>query len=593
MNAAPPGPADPGYLATLGLQWAPFLDRIDDRFFYADPVLVQRLDLLQHLTQFGDMLLGVIGPAGSGKSTLLQQFIARGGAAWRCCRISGAQTASVDELLARLCAGFAVDVTADQERTKAALLRQFQSLRHATQLPVILIDDAEQLPDPILKALLALGGSARETLKLVRIVLFAAPGLEQKLIQAGLHSPQQPLLHSLEMPLFDIQQSAAYLMYRLAVAGYSGDSPFSLTEIRALHKAAEGLPGKLNVLAHETLMERAGRIAARNKAGAGAPAVPAARAKRLALLGGLAGLAALTWYLLQSGLPTLPDTTPEPPPEMALAPAARPIEAAPEPPEATAPADESPAGDAESDAAAPQNEAPAQADTSTAGTAGETAAAPTPEPVLPDTQTADSLAVADTAAGPDSSAAAEPTALSAAPTAPADSSADTPAATVSAETSAPEPTPASAALPIAAAAEPAPPAPEPTTAGASSATAPAQDESPAATAAPEGSAAAAIHREDWLQQRAPTHYTLQLLGVRSEDSLRGYLDRHAPPDPVAYFRTDYKGGDWYVLVQGDYPSMAAARAAVAGLPAAIRKAKPWPRSFASVHADIEKAGAEN
>ncbi|MFP5506837.1 MAG: ExeA family protein, partial [Gammaproteobacteria bacterium] len=269
MNAAAPQPADPDYLVTLGLQRAPFLDRIDDRFFYADPALVQRLDLLQHLTQFGDMLLGVIGPPGSGKSTLLQQFITRGGTAWRCCRINGAQTGSVDELLARLGAGFAVDVAADQERTKAALLRQFQSLRHATQLPVILIDDALQLPDPILKALLALGGSAKDTLKLVRIALFAEPGLEQKLIQAGLHSPQQPLLHSLDMPVFDIQQSAAYLMYRLAVAGYSGDSPFSLTEIRALHKAAEGLPGKLNVLAHETLMERAGRIAARNKTDAG------------------------------------------------------------------------------------------------------------------------------------------------------------------------------------------------------------------------------------------------------------------------------------------------------------------------------------
>jgi hypothetical protein len=106
-------------------------------------------------------------------------------------------------------------------------------------------------------------------------------------------------------------------MYRLAVAGYSGDSPFSLTEIRALHKAAEGLPGRLNVLAHETLMERAGRIASRNKTGAakktsGGPAMPGAtrKLKRLGILGGTLGLAALAWLALQSGFLELPMPAP-------------------------------------------------------------------------------------------------------------------------------------------------------------------------------------------------------------------------------------------------------------------------------------------
>ncbi|HEY9197773.1 MAG TPA: hypothetical protein VIR60_00315, partial [Gammaproteobacteria bacterium] len=88
MSAPAPQP-NPDYLTGLGLQRAPFLDQIDDRFFYADPMLVQRLDLLQHLAQFGDMLLGVSGPAGSGKSTLLQQILLRGGTTWRGCRLNG------------------------------------------------------------------------------------------------------------------------------------------------------------------------------------------------------------------------------------------------------------------------------------------------------------------------------------------------------------------------------------------------------------------------------------------------------------------------------------------------------------------------
>jgi DamX protein len=594
--------ADPGYLSTLGLQRAPFLDQIDDRFFYADPVLVQRLDLLQHLTQFGDMLLGVLGPNGSGKSTLLQQFISRGGTAWRCCRIHGAQIGAAEELFAKLALCFALDTGADPERTKAALLRHFQSLKLTSQLPVILIDDAHLLPDVILKALLDLGGSAKETLKLARIVLFAEPGLEQKLTQAGLHSPQQPLLHSLEVPSFDIQQSAAYLMYRLAVAGYSGDSPFSLTEIRALHKAAEGLPGRLNVLAHETLMERAGRIAARNKTGAaktsGGPAMPGAtrKLKRLGILGGTLGLAALAWLALQSGLLELPMPAPSlEEPHLTQTPIDLPIpestesasdEAAPEEiaePEATE--------HALTEEAAHPIDMPAEKPASTLESTPAEAAA---EPGIAtfDTSPPAATPVPATTTGPTAtpvpatSAESEPATLAAIDTPAAEPPqvpTEPPAATASGETSAQPPEAAG-------------------TAGSAGAPEPQRDAPPAAitpsspgiaAATPVASVAApnAIHREDWLQERPATHYTLQLLGVRSETALRDYLAKHKPPGPVAYFRTDYKGGEWYVLVQGDYPSMAAARAAIAALPAAVRKAQPWPRSFATVHADIEKAGA--
>jgi DamX protein len=94
---------------------------------------------------------------------------------------------------------------------------------------------------------------------------------------------------------------------------------------------------------------------------------------------------------------------------------------------------------------------------------------------------------------------------------------------------------------------------------------------------------------EWLQSRPPQHFTLQLLGGRSEKSLRDYLRQNRVPDPVATFRTVFKGGNWFVLIHGDFTSMAEARAAIAALPANVRNGKPWARSFASVHTDIQKA----
>ncbi len=86
-------------------------------------------------------------------------------------------------------------------------------------------------------------------------------------------------------------------MFRLAAAGYSGECPFSLTEIRALHKSTAGVPGKLNIQAHELLLEHAGRIALRKQV-----ATPSSRRIRPAVVLGLIGslvAVALAWYLNQ------------------------------------------------------------------------------------------------------------------------------------------------------------------------------------------------------------------------------------------------------------------------------------------------------
>lgn len=586
------------YLAGLGLQRAPFLDQIDDLFFYADPQLVQRLDLLQHLIQFGDMLLGVSGPAGSGKSTLLQQLLRRGTATWRSCRLNGGQIHQPGDLLMLLADGFGMDRNATPERFKADLLRLCQTLRHTGQIPVVVVDDAQLLPDPVLKALLELCGDARSTLKQLRVVLFSEPGLEQRLSQGGLHSPLQPLLHNLDLPRFDDHQTAAYLMYRLAAAGYSGESPFSLTEIRALHKAADGLPGRLNVLAHETLVERASRVAARRgtpdaKAGHGRqPLLVAGTAAGVLLLGVLAG------YLLsrpdRESAPEAPaetESAPEPAPtstaqpapetpaaatpEAGAAPATKteitppgtsppvPTETAAEPPAAVTPAT------AEATGASPDAQTPTPAATGTApppATAGPAATAspaaateakPAPVTASPEPPAAQSTAIAE----PAPTETAAPPAAGAAPDAP-ETGTDT--GSTPPVTAAAEPSPKAEPGPPPAPAEPAPSPPRPL------------------------NLPADVLQSDWLLERPPAHFALQLLAVRNPDSLRGYLRDHAIPAPVAVFHARLKGSDWYVLVQGDYPSMGAARAAVAELPAAVRKSKPWPRSFVSIHTDIRK-----
>jgi septal ring-binding cell division protein DamX/type II secretory pathway predicted ATPase ExeA len=618
------------YLATLGLQQHPYLDPTDARFFYADPGLIQRLDLLQHLTQFGDMLLGVTGAVGSGKSTLAQQFFLRSSSAsWRSCHLNGTQLQEPAELLAKLAEGFGLHATVTAERLKADLVRHCQSLRQNAQLPVVVIDDAQLLPDSVLSDLLALADDdAFATLKLLRIILFSEPGFEQRLVAMGLHSPSRPLLHCMDIPHFDAQQTAAYLMFRLAAAGYSGECPFSLTEIRALHKSTAGVPGKLNIQAHELLLEHAGRIALRKQV-----VTPSPRRTRpavvLGLIGSLAAVA-LAWYLnqdrvvweslarLASAPPWIPATDSKPAAERSQ-PTAKPkeeskvaLESTPDKLQqdvikrfitenpaitpaltidsailenATPPMDAIhnlapalPALEAHPASVPPfiQPVADGTSDTQASGPTPLTATDLAPAPQAADNTAATKPVPSDT---PDQPAETPPAEAPVGAT-----KAQTPESGQTATTELPKKSqPPITTAPLATVTPPAtPPAP------AAEPSQPAADAVPAPAARTPAPKTTEQLGTEWLLSRAGSRFTLQLLGGRSEKSLREYLRRNRIPEPVATFRTTFKGSDWYGLVHGDFPTMAAAQATVDTLPANVRKAKPWARSFATVHEAMQQ-----
>lgn len=565
----------------LGLDRAPFLDQIDDHFFYADPVLIQRLDLLQHLTRFGDMLLGISGPRGSGKTTLLRQFLQRGNTTWRSCLIDGGRIEQPVELLTRLAEGFGQNMTVPPQRLKADLIRYCQGLQHNSQQAVIVIEDAHLLPDPALKVLLELGGDARETLKLIRVLMFGEPGLEQRLIAAGLHSPQQPLLHSLDIPRFNEQQTAAYLMYRLAVAGFSGDSPFSLTEIRAMHKAAEGLPGKLNALAHETLIDRANRAGARKRAKSDPEAVestipprPRARTRALALLGLLLVVGVIGYFLRSGSLqPWLGKLIPQQTASVEI-PSALPVE----PLELTRP---------DPQVTEPETREPGEAieQLGLAENLELTQESKQPTDIKEDNLTSadpGSIATTEQAPQPDVALTPEAAPETLQPMPPLESTEG-----VVDEAPDQKPVDATSAGPV-----PKPETtPKPTEIPEKTLETSPPQETLAHTAprqAPTDPENPGVLGSTWLLERPPTHFALQLLGVHSAASLNSFVAAHPIPTPAASFHTEYKGGDWYVLVQGDYPNLKAALAAVNTLPAALRTSKPWPRTFASIQAEIRK-----
>jgi len=536
-------PEAASYLERLSLNHEPFADTIDDRFFYAGTTLMQRLDLLSHLTQFGDSVVLVSGPTGSGKTTLLSRFASQANSQWRLCLLNADE---FDHFPERLAHALKSGPTANEQE----LLSQWAARTDNSQLLVIVIDNAEQLNDTAFERLCALLGQT--TANRIRLILFGSPEAQQAYKQAFEQKQLDCSAQLLEMPRLSEEETASYLMYRLAVAGYSGENPFTATEIRAICKASDGRPSGINRLARQALLERQARVGSKRMRVHQDGRKVGSLIWRLATIGVLALAGWLGWQKLYPPAPT--DQTPA-----AQAPMEERPLAIPEPAPLTVPAVTSPppvetTDRLETQVAEQQREEPRP----------EAEPLATAQARLSASRTDHAIADLTTAAPPVAGAANETQPAEAAeqPVAPAVQETREPTATTSdkgTEQSTDSQTPVDIPAPETVAQQPAP-EPEPLP-----------------------------HRESWLLAQPETSFTLQLLGSRNAKAVTGYIrQHHLDIQQTAIYKGMYKGTEWYVLLYGIYPSRQAAVDARTALPAVIRRDKPWARTLKTVHSAIRE-----
>ncbi|MEE8429200.1 MAG: SPOR domain-containing protein [Gammaproteobacteria bacterium] len=245
------------YQARLKLERAPFINRTPGKSFFADPELLQRLDLLQHLVQFSDLLLIVNGPRGSGKTVLLHGLAGNAEENWRICKLNAEIILDQNALLTCIADSYKLDSAAVREDLPRRLASRWKALQLLGKYPVLLIDNAHCMDSSLLRTLLHLDGNPRATLHSVRIILFSEVDIGQRLAQEVFDEPEEAvLMHSMELPPFSEQQTTSYLACRLAAAGHSGESPFSAHEVHSIHKVSGGLPYRINELAHQILLKQ-------------------------------------------------------------------------------------------------------------------------------------------------------------------------------------------------------------------------------------------------------------------------------------------------------------------------------------------------
>ena len=247
---------EPAYLAAYGLTEAPFSPQHQDRFLYLSPELGEQLELLRHYTQYGNLLLIVSGEHGVGKTSLKQRFIATALEEWQICEIQAHTMMDASLLLKQVANGFGItEAPLDPRALFEVLSNQLEHLQQQAYEPILIIDDAHELPGDALQSLLYLAEHHSDQQSPLRIILFCEPEIEIMLEDPAIRSLRDRVTHSIEIKPLTEEETAEYLRHRLAVAGLDGTSPFTPKLVHKIYHASQGLPAKINEYAHQNLLD--------------------------------------------------------------------------------------------------------------------------------------------------------------------------------------------------------------------------------------------------------------------------------------------------------------------------------------------------
>ncbi len=119
---------------------------------------------------------------------------------------------------------------------------------------ILIIDEAQALPEDTIEELRLLTNLETESYKLLQIILFGQPELDEILNQHHFRQLRQRIAFSHRIESLNKKSVAYYIQHRMFVAGYSGEEVFERSAINLLFKASKGTPRLINILCSKAML---------------------------------------------------------------------------------------------------------------------------------------------------------------------------------------------------------------------------------------------------------------------------------------------------------------------------------------------------
>jgi general secretion pathway protein A len=241
------------FLDFYRLQQQPFGVTPDPAFLYPSRTHCEALDSLTDGILGGRGFLAMIAEPGMGKTTLLYQVLEGLRDTARAAYLFQTQCDS-REFFQYLLSELGVDTRGvglvDMHNKLNEML--FAEMLAGKRF-VLVVDEAQNLADPVLETVRLLSDFETSHTKLLQIVLAGQPQLAEKLAQPHLAQLRQRIAVLSRLEALSPEETSRYISHRLRVAGYRGEPLFMPEAVAAIAESSGGIPRNINNICFHAL----------------------------------------------------------------------------------------------------------------------------------------------------------------------------------------------------------------------------------------------------------------------------------------------------------------------------------------------------
>jgi type II secretory pathway predicted ATPase ExeA len=243
------------YKSCYGLEGEPFRLSPDHRFSYAHRSYAHARSYLEYALSQGEGFIVITGEAGTGKTTLISDLLENmDRSSAMVVTLTSAQL-DMEHLVMLVISSFGLSVSDNSIALLLVELKKFLVRLHQKGGRAILIlDEAQGLSRAALEELRLLSNLQHENRLLLQIFLLGQDGLLEKIQAHGMENLHQRIIATSRLEPLDLEETVAYLEYRLCHVGWKGDPAISAQAVRIIHRFSGGIPRRINLIAHRLFL---------------------------------------------------------------------------------------------------------------------------------------------------------------------------------------------------------------------------------------------------------------------------------------------------------------------------------------------------
>ena len=242
------------YLSHFGLNQSPFSITPNPTFFYAGSKRGAILEALIYAVAQGEGIVKVTGEVGSGKTMLCRMLESLLPTNIEVIYLVN-PTLSREEVVYAIAGELGLTTGGKRSDEVIRLLQHDLIAKHAEgKQVVLLVEEAQAMPLDTLEEIRLFSNLETTHHKLLQIVLFGQPELDESLRLPRMRQLRERITHSFNIPPLVPTLLPEFLMFRMRAAGYHGPDIFTKGAIQLIASVSEGIIRRVSILADKSLL---------------------------------------------------------------------------------------------------------------------------------------------------------------------------------------------------------------------------------------------------------------------------------------------------------------------------------------------------